>query len=158
MALLQTIQLAHLPPSLRVHVALYTGVKNASFLREQLIAANSEYSYAFIDASMIGEAFRRFGITDSTTDLLVIKISTSPEITHESVAQHLDKIIDGSPAPFENLTLDGLRDLAKIRKAYKLPAASQPKSAGGNVASNFSEEDKKQMEISIIGAIALRGS
>ena len=53
MAHVQTIQLAHLPPSLAVHVALYQDLKNAPFLREQLISGNTEFEYAFIDASVV---------------------------------------------------------------------------------------------------------
>jgi EKC/KEOPS complex subunit CGI121/TPRKB len=53
MAQLQTIQLSHLPSSLAIHVALYNELKNASFLREQLLAGNTEFEYAFIDASRV---------------------------------------------------------------------------------------------------------
>lgn len=54
MAELKTLHLAHLPPSLAVHVALYQDVKNAVFLRQQLLAGNPEFEYALIDASMVG--------------------------------------------------------------------------------------------------------
>ena len=54
MALVQTLRLAHLPPSLAVHIALYQNVQNASFLRQQLLQGNPEFEYAFIDASIVG--------------------------------------------------------------------------------------------------------
>lgn len=50
---LETIRLSHLPESIPVHVALFRDVKNASFLRGQLLSGNSEFEYAFIDASMV---------------------------------------------------------------------------------------------------------
>ena len=53
MALIQTLSLAHLPPSLAVHVALYQDLNNASFLQQQLLLGNSEFEYAFIDASVV---------------------------------------------------------------------------------------------------------
>lgn len=53
MASLQTLHLVHLPPDLAVHVALYTNVKNASFLRDQLMQGNQEFEYALIDASIV---------------------------------------------------------------------------------------------------------
>ena len=53
MALIQTLSLAHLPPSLAVHVALYQDLNNASFLQEQLLLGNSDFEYAFIDASVV---------------------------------------------------------------------------------------------------------
>lgn len=54
MALVHTLRLAHLPPSLAVHIALYRDVQNASFLRQQLLQGNPEFEYAFIDASTVG--------------------------------------------------------------------------------------------------------
>ena len=36
-----------------VQVALFKDVKNAEFLRSQLLAANSEFDYAFLDAAMV---------------------------------------------------------------------------------------------------------
>ena len=53
MALIQTLSLAHLPPSLAVHVALYQDLNNASFLQQQLLLGNSDFEYAFIDASVV---------------------------------------------------------------------------------------------------------
>ena len=53
MALVQTLLLAHLPPSLAVHVAFYQDVQNASFLRQQLLQGNPEFEYAFIDAGTV---------------------------------------------------------------------------------------------------------
>lgn len=54
MSLLETVHLSHVPENIRVHVALYKDLKNASFLREQLINGNGEFQYAFIDASTVG--------------------------------------------------------------------------------------------------------
>lgn len=34
-------------------MALYTNVKNASFLRDQLMQGNQEFEYALIDASIV---------------------------------------------------------------------------------------------------------
>lgn len=53
---LETFNLPHFP-SLPVHAALYRDVQNASFLKAQLLAGQSEYEYAFIDASMVCRAY-----------------------------------------------------------------------------------------------------
>jgi hypothetical protein len=50
---LETINIPHLPASLPVHVALYRNVQNSAFLRQQLLAGNAEFEYAFIDASLV---------------------------------------------------------------------------------------------------------
>lgn len=46
------ISLPHLPQH-PVHVSLFEEVRNAAFLREQLVAANAEYEYAFVDATTV---------------------------------------------------------------------------------------------------------
>jgi hypothetical protein len=53
MALLESIHLEHLPVDCTVHVALYESVKNAAFLQQQLLAGNSDFEYALIDASVV---------------------------------------------------------------------------------------------------------
>jgi EKC/KEOPS complex subunit CGI121/TPRKB len=53
MALLQSIHLEHLPASHLLHVALFHSVSNAPFLHQQLLNANAEFEYAFIDASVV---------------------------------------------------------------------------------------------------------
>jgi len=100
--------------------------------------------------TQIAESFRRFGITDSTKDLLVIKVSVSPEITHESVVAHLGSAVQGTPVPFDDETLFEVSDVNKIKKAYKLGALSSP--------TKENAEDKQRLENALLGAIALRGS
>ncbi|KAF7911433.1 uncharacterized protein EAF01_002940 [Botrytis porri] len=52
-ALLQTIPLEHLPESHTLHIALYRNLTNASFLHQQLLTGNTDFEYAFIDASVV---------------------------------------------------------------------------------------------------------
>lgn len=51
--MVEEIHLAHMPPDLALYVALYADVENAAFLKEQLLAGNADFEYAFIDASVI---------------------------------------------------------------------------------------------------------
>jgi EKC/KEOPS complex subunit CGI121/TPRKB len=53
MALLQSINLEHIPTSHTVHIALYRDIRNASFLHQQLLAGNTDFEYALIDASVV---------------------------------------------------------------------------------------------------------
>ncbi|CEL02749.1 Putative Protein cgi121 [Aspergillus calidoustus] len=193
---LETIDLPHLPSSLAVHVALYKDVQNASYLRQQLLSANAEFEYAFIDATMIlsrahavaaifravndysnerlksrnvhseivfslsptnniADSFRKFGISDSTCNLLVVKVSMTPNMTHESVAAHLAQHVQGSSIPFTDAALARVSDVAKIKKAYKL--GSLP-SAASNQANGAHNDGKRRLELSVLGAIALRGA
>jgi EKC/KEOPS complex subunit CGI121/TPRKB len=53
MALLETIQLEHLPAGYTVHIALSRDIKNAAFLHQQLLTGNTSFEYALIDASIV---------------------------------------------------------------------------------------------------------
>jgi EKC/KEOPS complex subunit CGI121/TPRKB len=52
MAAVRTFTLPHYE-AYPVQVALFKDVKNADFLRSQLLAANPEFDYAFLDAAMV---------------------------------------------------------------------------------------------------------
>ena len=75
----------------------------------------------------------------------------TPEITHESVAKHLENFVEATPVPFNDETISSISDLAKIRKLYKLNQ-SVPKAADGQVNA------VKALEPLILGAIAIRGA
>lgn len=49
---METIQLPHLPEH-PLHVVLFQHVHNAPFLRQQLLDGNTDYQYAFLDASVL---------------------------------------------------------------------------------------------------------
>jgi EKC/KEOPS complex subunit CGI121/TPRKB len=50
---LETLQLSHLPATQEVHIALFQNVTNAEFLQQQLLSGNTDFEYAFIDASVV---------------------------------------------------------------------------------------------------------
>ena len=51
--LLESIRIPHMPEELHLFAALFSDVQNPVFLREQLLAGNTAFEYAFIDASMV---------------------------------------------------------------------------------------------------------
>lgn len=52
MAAVRTFVLPHYE-AYPVQVAMFNDVKNADYLRSQLLAANPEFDYAFLDAAMV---------------------------------------------------------------------------------------------------------
>lgn len=128
------------------------------------------------------EAFRKFGIQDSTTNLLVIKvpiaipnttgISPDPPITTaipsaESIEIHLRSSIQGIPLSLDDDTLTGICDLVKVRKAYKISApvsASKTKttdsqnSGSNDVKKSNTVNERLVLERAILGLMALRGA
>ncbi|EXJ61585.1 hypothetical protein A1O7_02013 [Cladophialophora yegresii CBS 114405] len=195
------INLAHMPPGLALYVAVYTDLENAPFLKEQLLAGNADFEYAFIDANMvvstkhvlaaaframndylhdrlksrnvhsetvfslspnnnIGEAFRRFGVSETTKNLLVLKVATSPEITLESVSQHLSANIKGQECAFSDAIFGKVADVERIRKVYKLRAATSPGRSTANANGDYgsSSNGSEDLEVQILGLMALRGA
>ena len=53
METLATFHIAHLPTQLAVYIALFRDLRNASFLRQQLLAGNADFEYAFLDAASV---------------------------------------------------------------------------------------------------------
>ena len=53
MVALQKLEIAHLPPSLVAHIALFEEVENAAYLHQQLLQGNAEFEYALIDAACV---------------------------------------------------------------------------------------------------------
>ncbi|KAL9074911.1 MAG: hypothetical protein Q9161_002050 [Pseudevernia consocians] len=215
---LQTLNLAHLPPDLAVHIALYTDLQNAPFLRDQLLQGNPDFEYALIDASVIvstthvlaavfraandyltgrlksrnvhseivfclgannniAQSLRTFGITPTTTNLLAIKLSTSPDITAATVSEHLATTVKGTAADFSDAALAKVGDVAKIRKLYKLSGVGEAGPKGKRRRKDGSEEgsggiggskagdtgadanrERKELEVAILGLMALRGA
>lgn len=49
---METLTLPHLPDTI-LQICLFNNVQNASFLRQQLLEGNSDFEYAFLDASVL---------------------------------------------------------------------------------------------------------
>lgn len=202
---LETVKLSHTSNDIQLLVGLYQQVQNAASLHQQLLAGNTAFEYAFIDASMIlsrthvlaaafralnddlcdriksrnvhsemvfalspnsniGEAFRRFGVSDRTTDLLVIKVSTLASLDVDEVQRHLDHNIKGRAVLFSDENLRSMADMDRIRKVYKIAspaAAKRGKSAelmNGDGPSISARDERKVIETQVLGAMALRGA
>ncbi|GIJ99237.1 5'-flap endonuclease [Aspergillus viridinutans] len=125
----------------RTHIlsAIFRAVND--YLNGRLKSRNvhSEIVFSLSPTNNIADSFRKFGITDLTTDLLVVKVSVTPDVTHDSVAAHLQQSIEGSPVPFADETLSEISDVSKIKKAYKLGALGAQ------------DDEKRRLELSLIG-------
>ncbi|KAF4498440.1 CGI121 like protein [Fusarium agapanthi] len=153
---LEIVSLEHLPNSHKVYVALFRDVQNAAFLHQQLLARNPQFEYAFIDASVIADAYRRYGISSSTKDLIVVKVTFPGEdgaepLTHGQIWEHLKSNVEGEAVSITDDQISTTTDVPKVRKYYKLN--------GLKWLDDIKDEKVKQkeMESLVIGAMALRG-
>ncbi|KAJ5156184.1 hypothetical protein N7492_008987 [Penicillium capsulatum] len=145
----------------RAHIlaAVFRAVND--YMHDRLKSRNvhSEIVFSLNPANSIADSFRKFGIADSTKDLLVIKVSTGPEITHDSVAAHLESSVQGTSKPVNDQALAEISDINKIKKVFKLGAVPSPNPKDSDRANGTHHDDaKRRLELSMLGAIALRGS
>ncbi|KAI5299172.1 hypothetical protein KEM55_002493 [Ascosphaera atra] len=121
------------------------------YLNNRLKSNNlhSEIVFSMSPNNNIAESFRTFGISDKTTSLLILKVTTTttPEITPERISAHLAQHVQGTSVPFSPETLREVRDVEKIKKAYKLKAMQ-----------GEDEATLRRVQMAIFGAIALRGT
>ncbi|MCJ1244646.1 hypothetical protein MMC30_001845 [Trapelia coarctata] len=101
----------------------------------------------------IAASFRTFGISDKTTDLLIVKLGFSPDTTAETIAKHLESAVEGTWAEFDDSSLTEISDILKIKKIYKLQDFTDR-----GQKPEIGEVDKSEMEAMILGLMALRGA
>jgi len=110
--------------------------------------------------NQIAESFRRFGITSSTTNLLVIKVGA---VDKEDVRRHLEAEVEGEMVGFEDEVLEGMTDFGRVRKVYKLNSGGggRKKEEIEGLSINgveMEQEERKELEMMVLGAMALRGA
>ena len=102
----------------------------------------------------IAEAYRRFGITDDTTSLVVVKIASSDSRELQKI---VDTSIQGQLLELNDANLAAHMDEARIRKTYKLQPNMKPGSKAPGLRKR-SADAQEDLEISILGLMALRGA
>jgi len=122
---------------------------------------HSEIVFALSPNNNIAESFRKFGISDQTRNLLVIKVLTGDGI--EASTKQLEWAVEAKPVEFNDSSLARLSNLADIKKIYKLNAQTKGSGKGSGkddqAGSGQSEaEERKEMEMAILGQMALRGA
>jgi len=106
----------------------------------------------------IAESFRRFGISPTSSSVLVMKVSTpdSPaELTATSIQQHLTASVQGTQVEPTDEEIWRATDWARVRKVYKLPLVQKK---GKEEATRSEDEERKELEIQVLAAMALRGA
>ena len=109
--------------------------------------------------SQISESFRRFGVQPTTTNLLVMKVDITGRARFAAeVQEHLSKVVEGEQVAFEDEVLRVMTDLGRVRKIYKLNAGSEGKKGAAQVNAVMVEDERRELEVLVIGCMALRGA
>ncbi|KAG5755263.1 hypothetical protein H9Q72_006233 [Fusarium xylarioides] len=118
---------------------------------------HSEIVCAMSSSNNIADAYRRYGISPSTKDLIVVKVTFPGEdgaepFTQDQIWEHLNSNVEGEALAITDDQISTTTDVSKVRKYYKLN--------GLKWLDDIKDEKVKQkeMESLVIGAMALRGT
>ena len=125
----------------------------------------------------IADSFRRFGISETTKDLLVVKVSPTETSCKEAVAEHLTAHVQGTPVDFTDENIAAVMDLERVRKTYKISLAQGQNKRHGNakpdavygtgnataIATTTNDHtqdrnERKEVEVVVLGMMAIKGS
>ncbi|EQL00390.1 Kinase binding protein [Ophiocordyceps sinensis CO18] len=117
---------------------------------------HSETVTSLSASSNIADAYRRFGVSPTTKDLLVVKVTFATEAnpeppSAETIWDHLTANVEGQAMSVTDENISAATDLPKVRKYYKLNGLAW--------LDAIKDEQKKRSEVEmlILDAMALRG-
>ncbi|KAL2129435.1 hypothetical protein VTI74DRAFT_7809 [Chaetomium olivicolor] len=82
---LEKIDLEHIPSTYQVYAALFRDVANTEFLHAQLLSRNSEFEYAFVDASSVLSRLHLLSAVYSALNVLIDGTLRTPNVHSEIV-------------------------------------------------------------------------
>ncbi|MCJ1395196.1 hypothetical protein MMC18_008079 [Xylographa bjoerkii] len=158
-----------------LHAAIFRAANDHRAQRLKSRNLHSEIVFALSPNNNIAESFRKFGLTPTTTDLLIVKLtpasaagSADERARAEAVCAHLDAHVDGRWVPFGEESCAAMADVGKVRKIYKLGdgsgvgsgrrAGKKDGGGSGSVEGVGGREERGEMEVTILGLMALRGA
>ncbi|KAG6331815.1 hypothetical protein ID866_7275 [Astraeus odoratus] len=121
-----------------VYVAKFGGVKNAEEIRSRIIKAASlvgpdgdsereAVNFAFIEAKLISEAIKLFGVSSKTTDLILVHVATSDT---DAVEKNMVDVVEGDLVRVS--TIPETTSWSDVKKYYKLNGDLALKEAAGD--------------------------
>ncbi|KAL7759368.1 hypothetical protein ACKLNR_009458 [Fusarium oxysporum f. sp. zingiberi] len=111
---------------------------------------HSEIVCAMSSSNNIADAYRRYGISPSTKDLIVVKVTFPGEdgvepLTHDQIWEHLKSNVEGEALSITDDQISTTTDVPKVRKYYKLN--------GLKWMDDIQDEKVKQKEIELKHAL-----
>ncbi|KAI5459103.1 kinase binding protein CGI-121-domain-containing protein [Mariannaea sp. PMI_226] len=116
---------------------------------------HSEIVTSLSSSNNIADAYRRYGISPSTKDLIVVRVTfpanNAPPIQPDQIWEHLKANVEGEALDPTNETIATATDLPKVRKYYKLNGLKWLDDIKDDKIKN------REMETLILNGMALRG-
>lgn len=97
-------------------------------------------------AMQITQAFRQFGISNESRNLVVVKIGGERELIEAHLMQHVQGVLKSATDDH----LAGISDVARTRKIYRIGVSKDDRLD--------TEQARREAETFVLGSMALKGS
>jgi EKC/KEOPS complex subunit CGI121/TPRKB len=144
--------------------------------RSKTRTPHSELVFRLSPNNNIGESYKKFGLSDTTSSLIAVKLPLRPSsasssdeagkewtldesITNESVSKHLGDVVKGTSVKIgeRGEELGECCDEEKVKKVYKLGGGGI-KGKKGAMNGDAGIDQRKDLESVILGTMTLKGS
>ncbi|KIO29161.1 hypothetical protein M407DRAFT_70869 [Tulasnella calospora MUT 4182] len=144
--------------------ALYVALVAASHSDLTTKTVHSEIIWALNYSNNITESIKRFGVSDATTSLIVVRVgdkqklpSGSKALVEEDVRDMVSSVVEGQWASLDQLT--GVTDWSLVRKYYKLnsdPVVTRFPNAKNASGHEVPPKLKSIMNEIVVSAVAMK--
>ncbi|KAJ7465297.1 kinase binding protein CGI-121-domain-containing protein [Mycena latifolia] len=131
-----------------LRTAIYQAILAAAQGSLRTKTVHSEIIWALNPTNNITEAMRRYGVSDATTALVVVRIA-EPELSAASVEANTDAIVKGSKVSFASL--QDLTDWPAVKKYHKLG-----NDAGVRDAKDDLEREHTVVDRIVVSSVAMK--
>ncbi|KAJ7725362.1 kinase binding protein CGI-121-domain-containing protein [Mycena metata] len=131
-----------------LRTAIYQAILAESQDSLRTKTVHSEIIWALNPTNNISEAMRRYGVSDTTTALIVVRIC-GPELSAEHVERDMDAVVKGTKVSFAHLK--ELTDWAAVKKYYKLA-----NEVGIRDAKNDAEREHVLVDGIVVSSVAMK--
>ncbi|KAH7888178.1 kinase binding protein CGI-121-domain-containing protein [Phlebopus sp. FC_14] len=131
---------------LHLQTAIYQALmaESQGGLRTKTI--HSEIIWALNPTNNISEAIRRYGVSETSTDLIVVHVATSDV---SNVEQRISSLVQGTMVPMS--TLPQTTDWSSVRKYYKLDTEPAMQGLVGNTV-----KDRAVLDNVVVSSVAMK--
>ncbi|KJA18218.1 hypothetical protein HYPSUDRAFT_45553 [Hypholoma sublateritium FD-334 SS-4] len=114
---------------LHLETAIYQAILADSQGALRTRTVHSEILYLLNPTHNITEAIRRYGVSETSTDVIVVRVD-SPDVTPDEVQKKMETVVEATISPFGEL--ENVTDWASIKRYYKLNGEVVIKEAAKN--------------------------
>ncbi|KAG1811259.1 CGI-121-domain-containing protein [Suillus subaureus] len=131
---------------LHLQTAIYQALLSEAQGQLRTKTVHSEILWALNPTNNITEAIRRYGVSDESTKLIVVRVdvSNTPELQ-----RRMCDIIQGRMVPFQ--VLSQMTDWSIIKKHYKLDSESALKEVQGNL-----DRERSIIDNIVVSSVAMK--